>query len=151
MPIINFPKGTYQRTRLVTQPLKEGTAGEGKKLNNEQVKVRSEENRLNLELGHLSEQRKIRTLLISSCQRFVRTQKNLRLHLKQTINMFYKLCPTDCENIITVFLETNDLSPSEQRTLDTVKKIRELMDIRHQDNIQRDNTRKRLAEVRGGR
>lgn len=148
MPTINFPKGIYQQVRLVTQPLKEGSAGEGKKLNNERVKTRSEENQLNLTLGKLTEQRKIRTLLISSCQRFVRTQKKLRPALKGTIEMYKKLCPTDCSNIICIFEDLDDLSPSEQRTLEKVKKIRELQDIRHQDNLRRDETRKRLAGVR---
>lgn len=148
MPTINFPKGIYQQVKLVTQPLKEGSAGEGKKLNNERVKTRSKENQLNLTLGKLTEQRKIRTLLISSCQRFVRTQKKLRPALKETIEMYKKLCPTDCSNIICIFEDLDDLSPSEQRTLEKVKKIRELQDIRHQDNLRRDETRKRLAGVR---
>lgn len=151
MPTINFPKGIYQQVRLVTQPLKEGSAGEGKKLNNERVKTRSEENRLNLELGKLSNKRQTRTLLISKLQKEIRHHQYLKSNrptLKETIEMYKKLCPTDCHNIICVFEDLEDLSPSEQRTLETVKKIRELQDIRHQDNLRRNETRKRLAVVK---
>lgn len=62
--------------------------------------------------------------------------------------MYYKLCPTDYQNIITLFEESDPLTESEARTLQTVKKIKELQEIRHQDNLNRSTIQARLAKVR---
>ena|SRR5579872_6794770 len=117
------------------------------KLERTSIKI---ENTLNSELQLLREARQIRTQLIEIAKRKVRhfAHHTERTLLKETINMNLRLCPTDCENIISVFEDTDDLNPSELRTLQTVKKIRELQDIRHQDNVRKSETQKRLAEVR---
>jgi hypothetical protein len=62
--------------------------------------------------------------------------------------MYYKLCPTDCQNIIRLFEECEPLEASEQRTLELVRKIKELQEIRHADNLHRSEIQKRLKEVR---
>lgn len=62
--------------------------------------------------------------------------------------MFYKLKPTDCENIINLFVEAGTLSTSEAATLESVKKIRELQDLRHQDNVRRAELQNRLRLIK---
>lgn len=74
--------------------------------------------------------------------------RRLRPSLQETIKVFYKLKPTDCENIINLFVEAGTLSTSEAATLESVKKIRELQDLRHQDNVRRAELQNRLRLIK---
>lgn len=77
--------------------------------------------------------------------------RRLRPSLQETIKVFYKLKPSDCKNIIMLFEEARraaPLSTSEAATLENVKKIRELQDIRHQDNLRRAELQNKLRLIK---
>lgn len=64
--------------------------------------------------------------------------------------MYLKLLPTDIENILRIFneiAEPCDLTESERRTFETVRRIRKLQLDRHAANQRLDNLKTRKAKV----
>lgn len=68
---------------------------------------------------------------------------------KLQLSMYLKLLPTDTENILRVFeeLEPSELTESERRTFETVKRIRKLQIERHSANLRLGNLKTRKARV----
>lgn len=69
---------------------------------------------------------------------------------KSQLSMYLKLLPTDIENILRIFneiAEPCDLTESERRTFETVRRIRKLQLDRHAANQRLDNLKTRKAKV----
>lgn len=160
MPTIQNPqeklkRDNYRQRRMLAQRstdfYKPGSAQTTEKTD---VSRAREIQSINSDIQEIRNKNFVRTRLANYEAGRVRHSSNylrLRPSLQETIKVFYKLKATDCENIIRLFVEAESAAPlstSEAATLENVKKIRELQDIRHQDNVRQRELKNRLRLIK---